>query len=542
MQSTKPPYTSIRNVPSGRLLGNADGATGPAQALSAVAARSLLGLGTAALAATGDFDASGAAATVQSNLAAHVAAADPHGDRAYAASLVSGLSAVYQPLDSDLTAIAALSTTTYGRAFLALADAAAGRSALGLAGLSTDASGVASLTGSAAAFRAYGPTGVPYASLSHDGTNGSLATSSGDVALSPASGVVSIPTASHMIKWGSAGTGLCLRLTAGSNPQLDVRDHTNSIYGRVRADTYFFNGGQYLYDNGTNFGFFHSSGAYRPVYTGNQRVYDTAANTQYLSLSHDGTNGNISTSSGSLNVGTNSRNTVLSGLWTVYTSNGAFQTAGQYPIKWTGQSVGLYPNSSGVLEINNGTAGAYRDLITRQLQPGTAADLSVGGSSGADMFHGWVSSNAGIFAIRSNGLFGASNSATNAGGAVDIAWGRRASGAWEANNGSAYALRDIYARTFYGIAQAATDTPGRDKGALSQSANLREWQDAIGTVCSTVSENGYFTTRKNSAPADAEIATGEAAYWFDSTNGAAKFMIKAKQADGTVVTGSVALA
>lgn len=40
--------------------------------------------------------------------------------------------AASQPLDSDLTAIAALSTTTFGRALLALADAAAGRTALGL--------------------------------------------------------------------------------------------------------------------------------------------------------------------------------------------------------------------------------------------------------------------------------------------------------------------------------------------------------------------------------------------------------------------------
>jgi hypothetical protein len=45
---------------------------------------------------------------------------------------VGALSTVYQPLDSDLTAIAALTTTVYGRAFLALADAAAGRAALGL--------------------------------------------------------------------------------------------------------------------------------------------------------------------------------------------------------------------------------------------------------------------------------------------------------------------------------------------------------------------------------------------------------------------------
>lgn len=42
-------------------------------------------------------------------------------------------SAAYQPLDSDLTAIAALTTASYGRSFLELADAAAARSLMGLA-------------------------------------------------------------------------------------------------------------------------------------------------------------------------------------------------------------------------------------------------------------------------------------------------------------------------------------------------------------------------------------------------------------------------
>jgi uncharacterized protein YdeI (BOF family) len=80
------------------------------------------------------------------------------------------------------------------------------------------------------------------------------------------------------------------------------------------------------------------------------------------------------------------------------------------------------------------------------------------------------------------------------------------------------------------------------KGVNTQSGNLFEARDNNDVILSTVSENGYYTTRKNAAPADAELANGEAAYWFDSTNGAAKFMVKAKQADGTVVTGSLALA
>lgn len=52
--------------------------------------------------------------------------------QAAVAEVATDAAAAYQPLDSDLTAIAALSTTSYGRALLALADAAAGQTALGL--------------------------------------------------------------------------------------------------------------------------------------------------------------------------------------------------------------------------------------------------------------------------------------------------------------------------------------------------------------------------------------------------------------------------
>lgn len=52
--------------------------------------------------------------------------------RTTANNLATALPLTYQPLDADLTAIAALTTTAYGRAFLALADAAAARTAIGL--------------------------------------------------------------------------------------------------------------------------------------------------------------------------------------------------------------------------------------------------------------------------------------------------------------------------------------------------------------------------------------------------------------------------
>lgn len=47
------------------------------------------------------------------------------------ASDISALSSTYQPLDSDLTSIAGLSTTSYGRGFLPLTDAAAARTYIG---------------------------------------------------------------------------------------------------------------------------------------------------------------------------------------------------------------------------------------------------------------------------------------------------------------------------------------------------------------------------------------------------------------------------
>lgn len=90
---------ALTTTPFGRaLLTQADGA----------ALVSAMGLGTASTHDTADFDAAGAATTA-------------------AAAALASAEAYAQPVDTDLTAIAALTTTSFGRALLALAsvDAAA---------------------------------------------------------------------------------------------------------------------------------------------------------------------------------------------------------------------------------------------------------------------------------------------------------------------------------------------------------------------------------------------------------------------------------
>lgn len=54
-----------------------------------------------------------------------------------------------------------------------------------------------------------------------------------------------------------------------------------------------------------------------------------------------------------------------------------------------------------------------------------------------------------------------------------------------------------------------------------------------------VIDDGYFAVSAHAAPADGALNPGDCAVWFDQANGAAKLMLKAKQADGTIKTGSV---
>lgn len=95
-----------------------------------------------------------------------------------------------------------------------------------------------------------------------------------------------------------------------------------------------------------------------------------------------------------------------------------------------------------------------------------------------------------------------------------------------------------------------TTSPGqigsRVDGQAGQTADLAQWTVGAGPSAavqsaSRVNYQGALVTSVHAAPPDSNLMNGDLVMWFDQTNGAAKVMFKAKQADGTVRTGSIPL-
>ncbi len=109
--------------------------------------------------------------------------------------------ASYQPLDSDLTAIAALTTTSFGRSLLTQADAAATKTTLGLATVAT--SGSASDLGTGTLAQARGGTGVSNAGTF---TNASNTTVTGGGTIALGGFTLTVPTTGTAALLGVANT------------------------------------------------------------------------------------------------------------------------------------------------------------------------------------------------------------------------------------------------------------------------------------------------------------------------------------------------
>jgi hypothetical protein len=107
-----------------------------------------------------------------------------------------------------------------------------------------------------------------------------------------------------------------------------------------------------------------------------------------------------------------------------------------------------------------------------------------------------------------------------------------------------FGLLTVAAGGGYGVSigsPVATDIVLSVAAASGQTGDLFVAFDENFIKVARVLPMGAIVIAQHSAPADVDIATGQMALWFDQTPGAAKFMIKGKDSDGTVVTGEVAL-
>lgn len=71
--------------------------------------------------------------------------------------------------------------------------------------------------------------------------------------------------------------------------------------------------------------------------------------------------------------------------------------------------------------------------------------------------------------------------------------------------------------------------------------NLFQAEDSTGAVKSGFDRSGYIFTQLNAAPGASTIRPGEAAFWFDSTPGASRLVVTAKDTGGSLVSGAIPL-
>jgi hypothetical protein len=258
---------------------------------------------------------------------------------------------------------------------------------------------------------------------------------------------------------------------------------------------------------------------------------------------------------------------------------------------------GLARSSAGVLKVTNGSTG-YGSLVANGLTNGNAGEFTVGtytvdgifnlGTFGSGTYtrldfycanarHGRLSSNGGWeFGAAANTMLNVSPTgviclpssssevaltlqlaASQTGNAMEVKnsvgtskFYVDANGGLRANGASVFAdsiqvYTDIYA--WKGIATVSAGfIQWSSDGNVYSAPDLGITRPAASVMRVTAGWAGYgdlqaraLFVNKNSAPADGELAAGQLALWFDSTNGASLAGLKGKSADGTVVTAAL---
>ncbi|MEA2495169.1 MAG: hypothetical protein QOJ29_3080 [Thermoleophilaceae bacterium] len=110
--------------------------------------------------------------------------------------------------------------------------------------------------------------------------------------------------------------------------------------------------------------------------------------------------------------------------------------------------------------------------------------------------------------------------------------------------GGGMAVGGVYDNSASGLFAATPNTTQRAvvaRAGAGQSQPIIEVQDSGSGKLGGFDKSGYFFTKKTSAPSDSDVGTGQAFLWFDQSPGNPRLIVKARDANGNIRTGSLQL-
>jgi hypothetical protein len=496
--------------------------------------------------------------------------------------------AASQPVDSDLTAIAALATTVFGRALLTQADDAATRTTLGLGTAATTAATAYDVAGAAALMLPLAGGTMTGAIVGNKAAGAKFAilpladsTTAFQVQTAAGANILNVNSTGSAVGIGTTTTSTVSKLVVGPYVTADTlaNVHITAIatnhkplvvqgYTAQTADLQQWQNsvGNYVARVGAagDFGILYIS---NPVTTGPYIQFQTT----YTRFINRNTITNVplqvqgmASQTGDLTQWMDSAGTVRNQVYAdgrqrisipsanaaaleIYDANDSTSliklgsTGSPYSPRITmtngittaGVSIDLLGSSSATSAITAQAAlfGNVYTTLVPLVAKGVAAQT-------ADLQQWQDSAGTVLGSMSSAGQFSALGTARHFfNGPIEHSGG----GAARLGQGAITRLSVSNTGTLIN-AGSATENVLRLQGFASQTGDLQQWISSGSVVLSRVNKGGYYMTALNAAPADADVSTSEMAIWFDNTNGASKLMVKAKQADGTVKTASLALA